>query len=115
MLYFNTAFSLSMLTESATLTVQKNVDTETARDFLRAGNTRNVANPNHANTLDALTRILGIDVVAGASGARVTLQPGDQVLVATFTPSRDTPRETREYTDAQVASATFSFDLVTVL
>lgn len=109
--YFNTAFSLSMVpfpfhADGEQLTAEK------AAEFL-AGNVANVANPSHANTLDAVTKKLGVDV-RNAKGGRVKLMKGDQILVAQVTFPPSVPRETKEYTDEQVAQGVFEFDLVTI-
>jgi len=107
-LYFNTAFAIGMVPDG-TITVRTVGDEETA-EYLRAGVVENVANPAHANTLDAVSRRLGVDVRA-AKGGRVSLQSGDEVLVAEI---GNVPRETREFTDAEIAAATFRFRLIKV-
>lgn len=111
--YFNTAFSLSMLASDCALRVQKGISESAAAVWLRQSDVKNVANPNHGNTLDAVSKRLGVDV-RSASGGRVVLSQGDQVLVAQVSFPPDVPRETKEYTDEQVARGRFSFDLVTV-
>lgn len=110
--FFNTAFSLSMVTPPCTMQVVEITETEAAA-FVAAEGVANVANPQHANTLQALSKRLGVDV-SGAQGGRVALEPGDEVVVGQVSFPPSVPRETREYTDEQVASGKFSFLKVTV-
>lgn len=106
MRFFNTTFASSMtpdgVVEFSTLSPEK------AAAWLGQEGFANAANPSHGNTLSALTRRLGIDLTA-AKGGRVLLQEGDECLVSQI---EGLPRETREFTDEEVAKATFSFRLV---
>lgn len=110
--FFNTAFSLSMIAPPCDLQVEELSDVE-ARAFLAGQGVANVANPNHANTLSALSQKLGNDV-RDAKGGRVALASGDAMLVGQVVFPSDVPRETTEYTDEQLAKGKFSFLLVTV-
>jgi len=105
--YFNTTLGLSMLPDGnisvGTLTAEE------AAGWLRQ-EFENVANPSHANTLDAVSRHLGVDV-RQAKGGRIKLTAGDGCLVAEIS---GVPRETREFTDAEITAATFTFRLVKV-
>jgi hypothetical protein len=103
--YFNTAFSLSMLTEPCNVSVEFLNDEEATACFA-SGKMQNIANPSHANTLAAVSQKLGVDV-RDAKGGRVTLNKGDFLLVAQVTFPPDIPRETKEYTDEQLARGTF--------
>ncbi|MDP2641055.1 MAG: hypothetical protein Q8P39_00735 [Candidatus Yanofskybacteria bacterium] len=88
----------------------RTVTPEEAAEFIRAG-VENVANPSHGNTLDAVSRHLDVDV-RSAKGGRIRLEAGDSCLVAEIS---GVPRETREFTDAEISAATFTFRLVDVL
>lgn len=110
--YFNTAYSLSMhkfpfQTNGVELSAAE------AAAWLQDGDVSNVANPNHANTLAALTQKLGLSVM-DAKGGRVVLEPGDQLLVGQVSFPADVPRETMEYSDEQLAKGRFSFGLISV-
>jgi len=109
--YFNTAFAESMVPDGdvrfATLSSKE------ASAWLQEAAFENVANPDHANTLDALSRKTAVELREG-TGARVTLGKGDQVLVGGIR-IPDLGRVTREYTDVEVASAIFRFRLVIIL
>ena len=109
--YFNTAFSLSMVVPPFSMSGSELTPAEAA-EWLNQ-EIQNVANPNHANSLDAVSKKLGADV-RDAKGGRVVLNSGDECLVAQvfFPPS--VPRETQEYTDEQVALGKFSFVLVKI-
>lgn len=106
--FFNTTLGISMLPDGV-VTFDTLSDDE-ARDWL-AKEFENVANPNHANSLDAISRKLGVDV-RNAKGGRVRLDEGDSCLVAEIT---GIPRETREFTDAEIAAAKFIFRIVRVM
>lgn len=107
MLYFNTTFAPSMVPDG---TVEfRTVSVEEAAELLR-GEFANAANPSHGNTLSALTRRLGVDLTQ-AQGGRVLLSQDDSCLVAQIS---GLPRETREFTDEEVAAARFDFRLVTL-
>lgn len=109
MKYFNTTFGLSMALDG--LLSVKTINEKNAADFLRQEGLANVANPTHGNSLQAISQKLGVDVRA-AQGGRVTLQSGDEVLVAEI---GGIPRETREFSDSEIAAATFRFRLVRVV
>ena len=105
--YFNTTLGLSMLPNGQVAI--RTVSSEEAAEFILAG-VDNVANPSHANTLDAVSRHLGVDV-RSAKGGRIRLEAGDRCLVAEIS---GVPRETREFTDKEIGSAIFTFRLVEV-
>lgn len=111
--YFNTAFSLSMVCPPFTITGRELTLAEAA-EWLQSGYVVNVANPTHANTLDAVSRKLGVDVRNG-SGDRVVLGSESECLVAqVFFPS-SVPRETKEYSEEHIALGRFSFVLLKVV
>ena len=97
-----------MLADGA-FTVRTVSDSE-AGEFLGAGGVANVANPTHGNSLDAISRKLGVDVRV-AKGGRISLVAGDECLVAQIS---NIPRETREFSDEEIASARFEFRIVSV-
>src|SRR3989344_3299513 len=98
-IYFNTTLGISMIPDGE-MTV-RTVSPEQAAEDLRGDEVENVANPGHANTLDAVSRRLGVDVRA-AKGGRVRLEAGDSCLVAEIS---GVPRGTREFTAAAPAGA----------
>lgn len=105
--FFNTTLGLSMLVDG-NFSVKTISETEAA-NWLRKEH-KNVANPNHSNSLQAITQKTGVDV-REAEGGRVSLSHGDECLVAQIT---GIPRETREFSDDEIAAATFTFRVVTV-
>lgn len=107
--YVNTALGSSMLPDA--LVRVTTLDLAAARSWLAAAPVHNVCNPSHGNTLDAFSRVLAVDVRDGFGG-RVALQAGDACLVLEVT---GLPRETREFSDAEIAAARFGFRLVEVL
>ena len=106
--FFNTTLGLSML-EDGDFQV-KTLSQEEVVEWLKVGDFENVANPTHANSLDAISRKIDFDL-REAQGGRINLKPGDQCLVAQIS---GIPRETREFTDEEIAKAEFSFRLVIV-
>ncbi|GIW59311.1 MAG: hypothetical protein KatS3mg087_0377 [Patescibacteria group bacterium] len=68
-------------------------------------------NPTHANSLVALRTKHGVEVAVPEKAPRVSLGIGDSVIVMSV---RGLPRETREFTDEEISSATFAFGLWTV-
>ena len=105
--YFNTTLGLSMLPDGVVEVTT--VSEAAAAAFLQEG-CENVANPDHSNSLQAITQKLGVDV-REAKGGRVFLQSGDACLVAEI---GGIPRETREFTDVEIGAARFKFRLVEV-
>ncbi len=75
-----------------------------------AKNAVSCCNPSHANSLVALEKKHGIHVDAPEKAPKVSLQRGDSIIVLSI---RGLPRETREFTDAEVADATFAFGIWT--
>jgi len=107
MRFFNTTLGLSMLPDGDMSVTT--ITNEKAAEFLREG-CQNVANPNHSNSLQAITQAIGVDV-RNAQGGRVKLNQGDICLVAEIS---GIPRETREFTDEEIKAAKFNFRLVEV-
>lgn len=85
----------------------KTLSAQEATEFF-SSDFENVANPSHANTLDAVSKRLEINV-RDAKGGRVFLNSGDQCLVAEIS---GVPRVTREFTDEEIVAATFRFRLL---
>ncbi len=105
MKFFNTALGISMLSDGE-FTIETLLDEEAAKYL--TGEIENVANPMHANSLQAINQKLGVDVL-DAKGGRVFLGTGDECLIAQVT---GIPRETREYSDEEIAKAEFVFRLI---
>ena len=86
--------------------------TEEATEIIEAG-VSPCLNPSHVATIDAMRARYGISVDIPKSPPRVTLEAGDSLLVLGV---RGLPRLTdrHEYTDEEIASATFEFVLYSV-
>ena len=71
-------------------------------------------NPSHAATIAAMQSRYGIDVPIPATPPRVVLNQGDSVIVMGV---RGLPRLTdrHEYTEEEIASATFTFSQYSVV
>ena len=74
----------------------------------RAGDFTPCLNPSHLATIDAMRQRYGIDVAIPETPPRVSLAAGDSVVVMGV---RGLPRLTdrHEYTEEEIAQATFSF------
>ena len=70
-------------------------------------------NPSHKATIDAMRQRFGIEVEIPEQPPRVSVAPGDSVIVMGV---RGLPRLTdrHEYTEEEIAAATFSFSEYTV-
>lgn len=86
---------------------------EDVRARAEAGGLTSCLNPSHAATIAAMRGRYGIEVPIPAAPPRVLLAPGDSVVVMGV---RGLPRLTdrHEYSDEEVAKATFEFHEYTV-
>lgn len=104
--YFNTTLGISMLGDG--IFSVRTLSADDAAKWLRQDDIVNAANPTHSNSLDAISRKIGVNV-REAKGGRVALSAGDECLVAQIS---GIPRETREFSDAEICAARFEFRLV---
>ena len=79
-----------------------------------AGELTPCLNPSHAATIDAMRQRFGIDVAIPEAPPKVSLGVGDSVVVMGV---RGLPRLTdrHEYTEEEIAAATFTFSVYTVI
>ena len=117
MRYFSFAIADSML--PATCMVAKNTmkpDSSYFKAFFEA-EVVSAVNPSHKATLDAAKARYGIDIPIPEKAPQVTLGLRDELLVMSVRglPRLDATRH--EYTEAEIASATFVFShyIVTVV
>lgn len=111
-LFFGFALADSMFSGDVTI-ARKSISPQEAKDRLAAGFTSG-CNPSHAATVAAAKSRYRVDAACPEKPARVSLAVGDSVVVMGV---RGLPRLTdrHEYTEAEIASATFSFSVYTVL
>ena len=112
-MYFGFALADSMF--SGTCTIERRVLTvDEVRDLAKAGTLVPCLNPSHAATIDAMRSRFGIDVEIPETPPRVSVGSGDSVIVMGV---RGLPRLTdrHEYTEEEIASATFNFSLYSVV
>lgn len=103
--YLNNALASSMLPDGVGLyppcTISaKEVMGELKDGFIHGGN------PAHANTWHAAARLIGIPEVGEPKGGRLVLGDEDALIVVEV---MGLPRETREFSDEEIARATFKF------
>jgi acyl-CoA synthetase (NDP forming) len=115
MMYFGFALADSMfaMTPDGTNIRRERLTPETVRSLAEEGRLTPCLNPSHAATISAMRERYGIDVAIPATPPRVSLDVGDSVVVMGV---RGLPRLTdrHEYTEQEIASATFSFSVYTV-
>lgn len=109
--FFGFALADSMFNSDCTI-VRRQLSAEEAKNLVAAGVT-SACNPSHAATIAAMRSRFGIDVAIPETPPRVSVNQGDSVIVMGV---RGLPRLTdrHEYTDAEVAQATFVFSEYTV-
>ncbi len=111
--YFGFAIADSMFAPEARVERQS-LTPEQVAEVLAAGYS-SCCNPQHRATLDAAKVRFGLDITVPEKAPQVALHPGDRVVVMSV---RGLPRleENRhEYTEEEVARATFVFGVWTVL
>ena len=111
-IFFGFALADSMFTGDITIT-RKVIAAEDVRKMAEEGRLTPCLNPSHQATINAMRRRYGIDVAIPETPPRVALGVGDSVVVMGV---RGLPRLTdrHEYSEEEIASATFSFSVYTV-
>lgn len=112
--YFSFAIADSMFPEKCDVHRQP-IEALVAKTLLDNKTVDVACNPSHAATIDAMKVRHNITVEIPTVAPIVKLQPGDQVLVMSVRglPRLDATRH--EYTVDEIAAATFSFGLWTVM
>ena len=103
--YLNNALADSMLPDGVGLRPPRTISPAQAGEILTQGFVHS-GNPGHGNTWHAAAKLCGMPEIGEAKGGRVTLAAGDVLLVAGI---RGLPRETREFSDEEIAQATIVF------
>lgn len=113
-LYFGFALADSMFVGNPTI-YRTSLSPKRAVSLLQGTERELVSciNPSHVATIDAAKSRYGLEVEVPASPPQVQVLPGSSIMVMGV---RGLPRLTdrHEYTEEEVASATFSFSLYTV-
>lgn len=107
--YFGFALADSMFTDG--LIARRTLSIDEVKTLVTTG-VVSCCNPSHGATIDAMNTRFGLEVAIPATPPRVSLNHGDSVIVMGV---RGLPRLTdrHEYTDEEVAGATFVFSLYT--
>ena len=111
--YFGFALADSMFVGDCT--IKRNfITAEQVRQMAQDGALTPCLNPSHRATIDAMRQRYNIDVEIPTTPPRVILNAGDSIVVMGV---RGLPRLTdrHEYTQSEIASATFSFAQYTVV
>ncbi|RJR28548.1 hypothetical protein C4564_04910 [Candidatus Microgenomates bacterium] len=110
--YFGFAIADGMFSDGMTVS-RRVVDVEVVRAMIDAG-VSPALNPTHESTINAMRARYGLDVEIPEKAPFIKLEPGDQVIVMSV---RGLPRREGgkgEYTDEEIAGATFEFSVWTV-
>lgn len=113
--FFGFALADSMFAAAGNCRIQRTELTpEQVREMARDGVLKPCLNPSHEATIAAMRGRYGIDIAIPDSPPKVAVNPGDSVVVMGV---RGLPRLTdrHEYTEEEVAAATFSFTRYDVL
>jgi hypothetical protein len=107
--YFGFALADSMFSDG--LITRRTLSTDEVKTLVQAG-VVSCCNPSHQATITAMQSRFNLEVAIPATPPRVSLQDGDSVIVMGV---RGLPRLTdrHEYTESEVAGATFVFSLYT--
>ena len=107
MKYFGFALADSMFQGDYTIN-RRALTADQVRAMAEAGELTPCLNPSHQATISAMRQRYGIDLEIPETPPRVAVAPGDSVVVMGV---RGLPRLTdrHEYTEEEVAQATFSF------
>lgn len=110
--FFGFALADSMFSGDVVIK-RRQIDAEEAKAIIGQG-VEPCLNPSHVATIDAMQRRFGINVEIPSTPPQVKLGVGDQLIVMGV---RGLPRMTdrHEYTEEEVAQATFNFSLYTVV
>lgn len=109
--YFGFALADSMF-EGDCVIIRKSLSVDEVRALIADG-VLSCLNPSHVATISAMRERFGFDVEIPPTPPRVSVGNGDAVIVMGV---RGLPRLTdrHEYTESEVASATFTFSLYLV-
>lgn len=110
--YFGFAVADGMFLGDVTVT-RKVVTVETVRELVATG-VIPALNPSHVSTIDAMRKRFGLMVEVPAKAPFVKLGAGDKLVVMSV---RGLPRRegVAEYSDAEIAQATFEFSVWEVM
>ncbi len=112
-IFFGFALADSMFSGACTIE-RRELSVEDVRGLVADGKVTPCLNPSHKATIDAMRSRFDIAVEIPETPPRVSVGSGDSVIVMGV---RGLPRLTdrHEYTEEEIASATFSFSQYTVL
>jgi len=112
-IYFGFALADSMFAEAGNCVINRRGLSIKEATALIAEGIVPCLNPSHKATIDAMKARFGIDVEIPEAPPRVSLVKGDSLVVMGV---RGLPRLTdrHEYSDEEIAQASFSFSLYTV-
>lgn len=112
--YFGFALAASMFVEDCVIS-RRTLTVDQVREMAEKGELISCLNPSHKPTIGAAKARFGIEVEVPEKAPQVILKEGDQLVVMSTGTSLPRLQGRHEYTEAEIASATFSFSEYTVL
>lgn len=111
--FFGFALADSMFAGDSCTIKRQTVSVDAVRELVEMG-VESCLNPSHVATINAMKARFGIAVAIPETPPRVSLGLGDSIIVMGV---RGLPRLTdrHEYTEAEIAVATFGFTVYTVI
>lgn len=111
-IFFGFALADSMFKGDCSI-IRKSIDVDTVRQMAEESKLTPCLNPSHKATIDAMNGKFGISIAIPDAPPKVSLDTGDSVIVMGV---RGLPRLTdrHEYTEDEIAAATFTFSIYTV-
>ncbi len=112
-IFFGFALADSMFKGNCTIS-RKSIDVNMVRRLAEEGKLTPCLNPSHKATIDAMNGKFGISIAIPDAPPKVSLDACDSVIVMGV---RGLPRLTdrHEYTEDEIAAASFTFSIYTVL
>ena len=112
--YFGFAIADSMFGSFDGELFRSPIASDKVAGYLNARDIVPCVNPSHVATLNALRVRFGVEVAVPATAPKVLLQRGDALVVMTVNGLPRLGGDRHEYTEAEIASATFTFALWTI-
>ena len=112
--YFGFAVADSMFDGSCEIS-RTVMTAEEVKNLVAAGDVIPCLNPSHQATIDAMRIRYGIDITIPPVAPKVVLNKGDNLLVMSVRGLARLNADRHEYTEDEIASATFSFSKYAVI
>ena len=113
--FFGFAVADSMFPSGNRIIKRVDLTAEQVRDMAEKGELTPCLNPSHKPTIEAARSRFGIMVEVPEKAPQVQLEEGDSLIVMSTGTSLPRLQGRHEYTEEEIAAATFNFSMYTVL